>query len=178
MKKGLFAAASVAILLFLSPAHAQPPLTKDSIQSFLNETTSLTHADSGKSDDDVRSFLAFHLSEDGRYESSILYEIPGYPPTPKIIKLNKTEFIDNVVSGRAQMKNYDSSVTLHAHTISADGKSADIETITKESGQMPIAPETYMDFQGTTVCRQSLNTQDKEIILTSADCEAQIAFTE
>jgi hypothetical protein len=170
--------AAAAILFVSAPAMAEDRLTVDTIQTFLNDTTALTHQDSALTDADVTAYLDLHLSNNGTYASSVLYEVPGNPATPKDFTLNKQQFIDNVVSGRKQMKNYESSVKLYTHTIAGDGKSADIETITNERGEMPINPEETMPFEGTTVCKQALKMEGQTIVLTRADCEARIGFIE
>lgn len=170
---------AVAAFSFLSvPALAQDKLTEDNIKAFLKESTDLTHPNSPLSEADVTAYLGKHLNDDGAYVSSVLYEIPGQPATPKNFTLNKQQFIDNVLMGRKQMKNYDSDVKLYAHDITDDGQSASIETISNEHGDMPINPEETMPFEGTTVCKQNLSMTDGIIKLDRADCEARIGFVD
>lgn len=171
-------AVAAMIILPVPAAKANDRITPVAIQKFLDETTALTHQTNTRTDQDISAYLTKHLSDTGRFASSVLYEIPGHPATPKDIMLNKEQFISNVISGRKQMRDYTSSVKLYAHSIRPDGLSADIETITNERGQMPVSPTDFMPFEGTTVCKQTLDMVQGDLVLSRADCEARIGFIE
>ena len=164
-------------VFFTGTAQAAEKLTKQSIEAFIEQTTKLTHADSGLSDEEAQDFLNQHLDDSGIYKSVITYDIPGFPPTPQELSLTKQDFIDNVITGRDSMEKYDSSVKVTKTEITKDGQYAIIMTKTSEKGITPVSPEEKLPFDGVSLCKQHLKIGEEDrIILVSAECETQMSF--
>lgn len=150
-------------------------LTKQTIQEFLDQTTALTHEDTGMSDEAVTDFLNTHLSPSGAYASNVTFSFPGFPPQTKALSLNKETFIDNVLQGRQAMRNYSSSVSLTDTKIKKT--TADIQTVTIESGYAPMPDGSYAAFEGKSTCDQTLELESNDtIILVSALCETTLTY--
>lgn len=175
MKLFLFAACAASLLTVTSPARADS-MTEDSIRAFLDETTRLTHADNGMNDEEITAYLEKHIGDTGRFNSQILYDIPGYPPQTRQVSLDKKDFIKNVVEGRKTMQGYTSSVTLKKADIT--GSNAAIETTTRESGIAPVDGQGTAPFEGISTCNQTLQQNGGAIVITSAACETIITFKE
>ena len=161
--------------LFLIPVNAHAAdMTEDSIRAFLEETTRLTHANNGMSDDDIVAFLNTHIADNGRFKSKLLYSINGQTAEPRDVMLDKEGFINNVMQGRNTMQNYTSSVLLKKADI--HGNSAAILTTTEESGLAPMEGNVMVPFTGISNCQQSLREKGGKIVLAAASCETVITF--
>lgn len=167
---------SFLALLATSSAARAEPLTEQRIQNFLDKSTSLTHANNGMSDDQIADFLDTHIDRKGAFKSTLMYDIPGYPPQMRDIVLNKKDFIANILQGRKTMENYTSSVTLKHADI--QGNKATIRTETHESGIAPMNETDRAPFEGRSSCNQTLHDNGGDIILSSAVCETIITFKE
>lgn len=165
-----------ALTALPAAAHAEG-MTEKAIQAFLDESTALTHQDTGLSDSDVTAYLQNHLSASGHYVSDVTFSIPGYPPQTKKMTLDKKGFIDNVIQGRQAMQNYTSSVDLTSADIDKD--SAEIKTVTTESGHAPMPDGTYVPFDGRSECAQTLELGENDtVILTAAACQTTVTYKE
>lgn len=171
----LLTACAASVLSVSLPARADT-LTEASIKAFLDQTTRLTHQNNGMSKEQIITFLETHIGKKGRFQSQIMYDIPGHPPQTRAVSLSKQEFIQNVVQGRDTMQNYTSSVELRNADIK--GKKATIETTTRESGVAPVEGQGVAPFEGVSSCRQTLEQDGSNIVLTSAACETIISFQE
>lgn len=152
------------------------PLTEKRIQDFLDKSTSLTHANNNMSDDQIADFLDTHIDRKGAFKSTLMYDIPGYPPQMRDVSLSKKDFIANILQGRKTMENYTSSVTLKHADIRGD--KATIRTETHESGIAPMNETDRAPFEGRSSCNQTLHDNGGDIILSSAVCETIITFKE
>jgi hypothetical protein len=163
--------AALALTFTAAPVRAET-MTEESIKAFLDETTRLTHADSGMSDKDVEEFLDDHIAGNGTFSATIMYDVPGEPTQMRQASLNKTDYIKNVVEGRKLMQNYTSTVSLEKADIM--GNRANIKTNTRESGVAPQADGKMAPFEGQSSCNQILRQNKDDIVIASAACETII----
>lgn len=175
MKTSLLAV-SCAALSFLPCDALADSLTEDKIRAFLDQSTLLTHQDNDMSDEQIADYLDDHVDDRGVFKSTIMYDIPGYPPQMRDVALNKSDFIKNIIDGRKTMENYTSSVTLKHADI--QGNKATIRTETIESGIAPMNDTDRAAFDGRSSCNQTLYENGGDIVLSSAACETIITFKE
>lgn len=170
-----------ALVTIPNLVYAETPvskLTESNIKHFLEESTRITNQKK-LSDDKIRSFFNRHLGQGSAYTSVITYEIPGYPPQPRTLTLDKNQFIENIVTGQSMMTDYSSSTELQHHTIDKTGQTATIETMGYERGKMPFQGSQLVPFKGRNHCTQNLKISDEQAIqIVSASCETTIEILE
>lgn len=178
MLKRNFLVLTLAIFCFsFHPAYAGE-LTRDSIENFINEFSSLTDQNNGMSDEDVNSFLEKHLASNGKYQGNIIYDIPGYPPQTKQADMNKSDFIATALQGRNTIKDHSARVRINHIKIESGDQRATIRTRTDETGLMPVLDETPVPFKGLSTCTQTITLHADNIMLDSAQCQTVITFIE
>jgi len=171
--------ALIMLVFFMAqPVYAQTSqLTRENIENFVQKTTKLTHQGSGLDASDITSFLTKHLYDKGIFRTIITYHIPGYPPQPQNMSLDKELFIENVLEGRETIENYNSAVEITDVQITNAGQTATIRTNGRESGIMPIDKEQKASFEGQSECKQHLAIRNKIIQMISVECFTDVTFT-
>jgi len=171
--------ALIMLALFMAqPVYAQTSqLTRENIENFVQKTTNLTHQGSGLDASDITSFLQKHLYDKGIFRTIITYHIPGYPPQPQNMSLDKELFIENVLEGQETIENYNSTVEITDIQIKDGGQTATIRTDGQESGIMPVDKKQKASFEGQSECKQHLAIINKTIQMISAECFTDVTFT-
>jgi hypothetical protein len=160
------------------PVYAQTnQLTRENIKNFVQKTTKLAHQNSDLNASEVTSFLQKHLYDKGIFRTIMTYHIPGYPPQPQNMSLDKDLFIENVLEGRKTIENYNSSVEITDIQITNAGQTATIRTNGTESGIMPVDKKQKASFKGQSECKQHLAIKDNVIQMISAECFTDVTFT-
>lgn len=160
-----------------STAHAQT-MTEDTIKTFLDETQAITEQDNGKSDEEIRAFLEEHLNEKGIFRSTVTYRAPDTEPGTQKMTMTREQYIGNVLQGRLALTEYSSTTALQNVELRDGGKSAKIQTQTREKGSMPMpeAPQP-VPFIGVSDCTQFLEFNESQTIrIFSIECVTTTEF--
>ncbi len=174
--RGLLAFGTAVFLVTTGHAHAEA-LTEARIKAFLDQSIALMQAGSGVTDEQLEKFFDDHVARKAMFKSTIMYDIPGYPPQMRNVALNKTDYIKNILDGRRTMKDFSSSVTLKKADIKGD--TATIKTDGTESGSAPMeGAENPVPFEGRSSCNQIVKDDGGTVVLVSAACETIITFKE
>ncbi len=176
-----FLIAACFLLVFAhTQAHAQnnEKLTPDTIQAFLDESSLITHPETGKSKEDIQDFLKKHISSRADFVTNIVYDIEGYPPQTRKIELGRPGFIKNVTDSVGKFQDYSSYAKLIEHDITNGGRKADIVVITSEKGMMQMQDQ-MVPFDGKTRCSQIIRWKTPHgIVVESASCETILSISE
>ncbi len=173
---GLLAFGAVIFLATGTPARAEA-LSEARIKAFFDESIALMQAGNTATDEQVEKFFDDHVARKAMFKSTIMYDIPGYPPQMRNVALNKTDYIKNILDGRRTMKDFSSSVTLKKADIKGD--TATVKTDGTESGSAPMeGAENLVPFEGRSSCNQIIKDDGGTVVLVSAACETIITFKE
>lgn len=164
-------AVGALIVSMVAPAHAQ--MSDGKIRAFIDETTLISNPDNGKSESAVRRYLEQHLADDGVYKGTVTYNIPGYPAQSKQMEVNKNDYIQNVLSGREAIEDYQSSVDVHTANIDRSGKKATVSITTDETGRM-MMEDAMVGFEGASTCVQELAMEGNTIVIATATCDSTV----
>lgn len=157
-------------------------LNENNIRDFLEEVREIsTGQRPDMLDDDVANYFDNHMADSGKFESTMRYDIPGYPTQEITMKLDKKKYINSVVNGRHMMEDYNTSVEIRTLDITRGGKQAKLVTVTKEKGRMPVpqkdGQEEIVPVTGESKCEQILIVSTNNFIqMKSADCATVIKF--
>ena len=168
---GLFFAFS-----FTGTANAQNKLTPENIQAFLNESSAMTHPETGANAEGITNYLEDHIDRRAAFISHIIYDIDGFPPQERKFELDRKAFIQNITDGIGKIKDYSSFAKLISHDINNVGRSAEIVVVTSEKGLMPMQDQ-MVPFDGKTRCSQVLGWERK-IVVKSANCETILTISQ
>lgn len=199
MRRSLYldfwAIALLSLLFQAAPGHAQGlnftrnnnkdfinTLDQRNIKTFLEEVREIsTGQRPDMLDDDVANYFDNHLADNGHFKSKMKYDIPGYPAQEVAMELDKQKYINSVVNGRHMMQDYQTSVEVRSLDINAGGKRAELVTVTKETGRMPVpqenGPEEIVPIEGESKCNQVLTVSTNNFIqMKQAECSTVIRF--
>lgn len=167
------------LLIFTPPcAHAEERLTPHSIQAFLDESSTITHPETGGDSSEIKEFLEKHISPRADFITNIVYDIEGYPPQMREMKMDKAGFIKNVTQSANKLQDYTSFSKLVQHDITGAGRKADIIVVTSETGYMDIKG-AMIPFDGKTRCAQIISWKTPHgIVIESANCETILTIRE
>lgn len=160
------------------PAMAQEEtmrtLTPVKIRAFIDKMTEKTKPGGRLGDQDVVAYLDAHLADDGQYASYLTFRIPGFDDQTQEVFVDKEQFIRNILSGRQDIRDYDSSVKVMDVEVAKDKQTATIKTLTKEEGMMPVEEGRYVPFEGQSECQQQIRLQGNIPQILSASCQSLI----
>lgn len=160
-------------------------LDETNIRQFLEEVSQIsTGQRADLLDEDVVDYFTNHMAEKGEFQSTMRYQIPGFPTQDTVMKLSRDEYINVVVKGRFMLEDYTTAVDVQDLKISGNGKSATFKSITRERGKMPFLkdPEKkdvieMIPIQGESVCDQKLIVSFNNFIqMAQAECTTVISF--
>lgn len=138
--------------------------------------------------DDVAIWFNNHIATKARFESTMKYEMPGYPAQDSTMSIGKEEYINGILSARATMSEYRQDVQIQDIKITSGGRSAKVRTKITESGNMPWPkdeampdgrpPEmTPMPVTGATECEQTIGISINNFIqMQKAACRTVMSF--
>ncbi len=183
-----FAAFITAVFLLSSPARADlivhndfaASLNQNNIRAFLEQAEQMANGQGDMTLEDMTAWFDNHLAEDGRFATTLHYEMPGRPAKDTSISLNKPQYIEGIVGGRDTMQNYSSTLDIQAVDISANGKRATLKTVTHERGKLSIPNEQaggadLVPVQGQSACDQVLIISESNYIqMQKAECKTSM----
>ncbi len=171
MRIFIFILAGLLLLPGLAFANSPNKLTPENIQAFLDESSRVTHPETGYDVDGIKSFLKDHLSSRSDFITHIIYDIEGFPPQERKFELNRASFIKNITDGVGKIKDYTSFAKLVEHDITNAGRKAEVVVVTSEKGLMPMQGE-MVPFDGKSRCSQILSWERRVgVVVNSANCE-------
>lgn len=162
------------------PAAAQEKirvLTPEAVNAFVHAMTEKTRPGSRLNDRQVVTYLSKHLFDLGQYNSNVTFYVPHHHAQTRTIRLSKPEFIDNVISGRQNIRNHQTDVTVHDVVIADNNQEATFRSVTNELGEMPLEDQ-YVTFTGRTECIQKIALDGAIPVILSADCTSDMTFKE
>ena len=157
-------------------------LTEDNIALFLEETKAVSL---GKRDDmlpeDIGTYLDRHLAPKGSFHSKTKFEIPGYPEQETEMKLDRDEYISQVLEGQNLIADYETTIEIKKIKIENGGRSATVTTVSTDHGKMPWpdgqGEEKMVPIKGSSECEQRLIVSLKNYIqMADASCKTVISF--
>lgn len=159
-----------------TPAFAQTDrinsLSSASVRDFIVSMTDKTKPGSRLSDEAVLKYLETHLADGGSYNSNVTFRMKGFPDQVQQMTLTKESFIENVMNGRAVMKDYMSNVSVKDVDIDRKRDIATFTTETRESGIMPLGTGTLVPFRGNSTCKQEIYMNGNTPQISAADCKS------
>jgi hypothetical protein len=197
LKTALLTSVLCGITLTAPPSFAQMNSNKSNSQNFetnLNKRNievflaTINDIATGKnaqmSDQDVVNFFQNHVAEDGVFESTMRYEIPGFPTQDILMILDKESYISSVVKGRYTMRDYNTEITISDLKVKRGKKWAEFTSKSEEKGKIPFPkdPKRPDDVElihvtGTSECSQSMRISDNNFIqMVKADCNTVVSF--
>ncbi|MGH1397928.1 MAG: hypothetical protein ACRBCT_01810 [Alphaproteobacteria bacterium] len=159
-------------------------LSTSSIKRFIKETTQVT---SGQHEDygnvaAITGYLQTHIADNGRFQSSVTFTMPGQDAQTQHMDLKKKDFMRYVIQSSQSLQDYESKTRVLNSRISEDGKRAYVQTSGVERGVMPTPTNNggveFVPFEGTSNCQQIIKLSRKDVIqMYSAVCETDVEFS-
>lgn len=171
---------AVFLCLFCAGGAHASTLTEQSVRAFIMEVSRLAGTQGQKANpEEIRRFLNAHIEDDARFKSSAVYIVPGFPSETKTLSLNKADYIDSFLKGRADIQDYSYAVDIKSITITPDGNKALVKTRSTEGGLMKVQSAEgaqNVEMIGQSDCDQVLTLRDTDIQMFSAACQTAIEF--
>ncbi len=176
---------ALAALIILSVAAPLPALafggdddmktlTPAKVKKLVDNMTEKTKPGGSLNDQGVKDYLNEHLASDGVFTSTVTFRIPGYEDQVQMISVDKAKFIENVIAGRQQIKDYESKVKVREPEVTKDKKSATLKLETREEGLMPMQDGKWVPFKGQSDCFQEIRINGNKPQIYSAACQSLI----
>ncbi len=156
-------------------------LTKKNVINFIERTTVITSGeDDEMSLEDISAYLSKHIHKKARFVSTMRFTMPGMPPQDTKISLKKKDYIESIEKGDQALDDYESEVEIKSVKISRDKKQATVQTVARETGEIPTKLDTgetqYVPVEGSSECTQILSLKKGDIQMYSANCLTTIDF--
>lgn len=170
--------------LYSAPSLAQviEKLDRNNIKSFIETATLMSQGGaSDMSQEDVLAYLRDHIHDDARFVTSMTFKMPGMPPQETQMTIQKPEFIQGVQEADKAVNGYENEVDIKKIKIAVNKKSATVQTVGKEEGEMPMQLESgdvqYVPIEGVSECTQTLGLSNAGLIqMMDAKCKTTIEF--
>ncbi|MBU0800518.1 MAG: hypothetical protein KKA05_05880 [Alphaproteobacteria bacterium] len=163
-------------------------LDKNNITAFIQEVQHIVmNGSATMTQPEIADYFKKHIAEKAMFDSTMKYEMPGYPAQENAMQIGKTEYIDGILNGASMMKSYEHSVEIKKIEIGKGGRSAHVTTVTREKGEMPWPkqgegedgpPELVpMPVSGTSTCEQTIIISLTNYIqMQRAECYTALSF--
>ena len=171
-------------LSFPAQAKKVKKLTDNNVKTFIETMIDMTEPDANQSysPQEINTYLGTHIADTARYQSTVLFAIPGFPPESNELSVSKKDYIQQIVNSKDVIKNHEAQTTIHSITVSRSGKAAIVETHSEETGLMTLPSEEInqtVEIDGITKCSQRIQLSRKGIIQSNgATCKTEISFSE
>lgn len=209
IRRSLLIAATLACALLPVPAHADSSISfqhiphankkaakedfitrldKGNVTAFIENVQRVVDGESGAMGaQDIADYFNNHIADDAQFESTMKYEMPGYPAQENAMNIGKTEYINGVLGGTGLMKRYEHNVQIKDIEINNGGRSAKVKMLILEKGEMPWpgegssdgkpAPMEPMPVAGKSECEQTIVISLNNFIqMKSAACYTALSF--
>ena len=169
----------------LSPHAAQAgvsALTEQNVIDFIKKTSKIADGHSKEMNaEQARNYLQKHVQEAARFKSTVEFHIGGYPSQETTMSMDKKQFMEAAAESAGKVSDYHAEIEILNVKIAANGKSAVVETKSKEEVIIPIPTEggetQEMPIEGDSICSQTIMLSKQGVIqMFSAQCTTDISF--
>lgn len=163
-------------------------LTEANVKGFIGDVQRIVMTGSqSMTAQDVADWFNNHIADKATFESTMKYEMPGYPAQESAMQLGKTEYINGVLS-RGAMSDYKQTIDIVEIKIGSGGRVAHVKTKITETGMMPwpkdepspdgvIGETEPMPVTGTANCEQTIGISLNNFIqMQKAECYTVMSF--
>ena len=153
-----------------------PRLDQQAVRAFVNELERRANdPDPGA----IGPWFGAHLADAGRFSTAMHYTLPGQAAKDSVLAMDKTHYISALTAGAGTMRDYTGNVQVLSVMIAADGRSADVRTLTHETGTLVTnaAAGHAMGMRGQSECVETVILAGNALQLKNADCNTVIDVT-
>lgn len=163
-------------------------LDRRNVTAFINDVQRVVKEDSKTmTAQDIADYFNNHIADTARFDSTMKYEMPGYPAQESTMSIGKEEYINGVIGGAGLVQSYDHKVEIKDVQISNGGRTAKVKTVINERGEMPwpgeIGPDgraaqmVAMPVRGQSLCEQTIGISLSSFIqMQKAECYTALSF--
>jgi hypothetical protein len=163
-------------------------LDKNNVTAFIQEVQAIvTTGSATMTQPEIAAYFNRHIAEKALFDSTMKYEMPGYPAQESAMQIGKAEYIDGILNGASMMKSYENSVEIKKIEIGKGGRSAHVTTVTREKGEMPWPKQSEgedgppelvpMPVSGMSTCEQTIIISLTNYIqMQRAECYTALSF--
>jgi hypothetical protein len=139
-------------------------LSESNVRTFREDIEDIATGKQSMTPEEMAAYFRDHVSDSASFSNAMHVELPSQPAKDTTQTLNKDQYIQSVVGSVGTTKDYVGSIDIKSIDISGDGKTAKLQTVTKEHGKLS-APGP--DGQTSTVPVASEISCDEVLALSS-----------
>jgi hypothetical protein len=144
--------------------NAATRLSESNVRAFREDIEDIATGKRSMTPDEMAAYFQDHVSDTASFSNAMHMELPGQPAKDTLQTLNKDQYIQSVVGSVGTTNDYVGTVDIKSVDISSDGKTAMLQTVTKEHGKLS-APGP--DGQMSTIPVASEIGCDETLVLSS-----------
>ena len=186
--KGALSAFLLAAIIMPSSAYAGDKissLNEKNVRAFILDTADMTSSrDEFLPAEKIKAYLKRHLDDDAYFVTSITFKLPDVDPQETMMRFDKAQFMETVEKGAQNIKGYQSETSVDDIKLSWWGKTAVVNTQSKEYGFMPVpspgggAHGEDVPMESTSTCAQTLGLEKGVIKIKNSVCQTVVIFSE